>query len=131
MPCYHQRSRLPAGTHCSPIAEGESQSRLDEPVRIFSLGRLSKFPTLKANADGNNTQGQDQGNPTKAGEDDVTQGADDTPTAPKKKNRRRLRRRKLRKAGAAEGGATEGAANDSDAVHDAQGDQDMENIQED
>ncbi|KAL8912118.1 MAG: hypothetical protein Q9171_002834 [Xanthocarpia ochracea] len=117
-----------AGTHCSPIAQGESQSRLDEPVRIFSLGRLSKFPTLKANADGKNTQDQDQGNPTNTGEDDVSQGADDTPTAPKKKNRRRLRRRKPRKAGAAEGGATEGAANDSDAGHNVQGDRDIENI---
>ena len=114
-----------AGTHCSPIAQGESQSRLDEPVRIFSLGRLSKFPTSKANADGKNTQGQDQENPTNAGEDDVSQGADDTPTAPKKNNRRRLRRRKPRKAGAAEG-----AANDSDAGHDAQGDEDIENIQD-
>ncbi|KAL8858931.1 MAG: hypothetical protein Q9178_004610 [Gyalolechia marmorata] len=119
-----------AGTHCSPIALGESQSQLDKPVRIFSFGRLSKFPTLKANADGKNTQGQDQGNPTNTGEEDVSQGVDDTPTAPKKKNRRRLRRRKPRKAGAAEGGATEGAANDSDAGHDAQGDQDIENIQE-
>ncbi|KAL8930001.1 MAG: hypothetical protein Q9172_000233 [Xanthocarpia lactea] len=120
-----------ASTHCSPIAAGESPSRLDKPVRISSLGRLSKLPTLKANADGKNTQGQDQGSTTHTGEDDVSQGADDTPTAPKKKNRRRLRRRKPRKAGAAEGGATEGAANDSDAGQDVQGDQDIENIQED
>ncbi|KAL8897442.1 MAG: hypothetical protein Q9192_002564 [Flavoplaca navasiana] len=104
---------LRTGEDPDASARGEADPGRDEAVRVRSINKSLKAPYSESCANRTVSQGNNQGEPSKDGEDEPSQAAEAAPKGGRKKRRRRIRRRP--------NGANNDASTEPEAGHKDQG----------